>query len=123
MRVLIQHADKHLHVASFNGLARLRVYLAGILVAWIVRKVATHHKQVLWRKVRLQRAGYALQLRIVVGRYDDRHYGRHLLHPSLQEGQLHLQTVLAVVRLRAIGQYAVGLYQRRSHLAIHFHAP
>ena len=98
----IDGRNKLLHIACLNGLARPCIRLAGILIRGIVREVAANHKQILVRKIRLQYLRHPLQFLVVIGADNDRHNRRDLLIPPLQEWQLHLQTMLPIVRLRPV---------------------
>ena len=117
--ILIDGGDKRLHIATLKGLARLGIHLAGILVRWIMRKVATHNEEVLVCEIWLQHLSHPFQFSEVVGRYNNRYDRRHLLKPSLQERQLHLQTMLPVVGLRAISETIVSSNQLLGSLTIH----
>ena len=105
--------------ATLHGLACQGIHPVGIVVGRVVGEVAAHDKQVLVGEERLQRTGHALKLLVVVGRDDDRHDGRHLLESALQERQLHLQTVLLIVCLAAVGKHAVGCNQPGGRGAVH----
>ena len=86
-----------------------------------MREVAADDEEILVCEIRLQYIRQTLQFPEVVGRDDNRYDGRHLAKASLQERQLHFQTVLPVVGLRAIGKTAVGSNQPPGSLTIHLH--
>ena len=52
-RIRIDGRNKRLYVTRLNGLARLGIHFAGILILRIVREVAADNKEVFVRKVRL----------------------------------------------------------------------
>ena len=119
--IALQHRDELLHIAALYGLACVAVHLHGILIRRIVREVAADDEEVVVVEIGLKRIGYAPQLRLAVGAHDDGHDKRHLGHLSLEEGQLHLQTVLTVVCLGIIGEHAVGVAQAATRLTVHPH--
>ena len=51
----IDGCNKLLHVARFDGLTCPCIHLTGIFIRRIVREIAANHKEILVRKVRLQR--------------------------------------------------------------------
>ena len=120
-RIRLHGGDQLPHVAALDGLARHAVHADGILITGVVGKVATDHEEVVLVEIRPQHRGHLLQPTEVVGGDDDRHDGRYLTQLLLQEGQLHLQTVLLGVDILLEGEYLVGRYQRLGGLLIYWH--
>ena len=88
-----------------------------------MREVAADDKQILVCEIGLQHIRYLLQFPEIVRRYDDGHDRRHgvLTKPSLQEWQLHLQTMLSVVCLGVIGKDMIRFCQTKRRLVVHLH--
>ena len=102
MCIGIDGGNKLLHAAALHRLTRLSIHRTGITIRRIVREIATDDKEILVRKIRLQRLCHLLQLIKIISRNNNRYDGRHVLQPPLQERQLHLQTMLPVVCLRLV---------------------
>ena len=119
--IVLDGGDELLHVTAGHRLAGLRIHLAGICIRRIMGEVATDNKKVLIIEPGFQHLRHPLQFGIVVGGDDDRDDGWYFFETSLQERQLYLQTMLAVVRLFEIGEDTVCLYQLTSRLAVNLH--
>ena len=121
MGILLDSGNELFHFAALDGLSRLRIHFAGILVGGVVGEIAADDEEILFREIGFQHLSHPLQFREIVGGDDDRHDGRHRFECPLQERQLHLQAMLTIVGFWPIGEHAVGLCQTLCSLSVYFH--
>lgn len=119
--VVVNRAYKLCQRGFLYGLPRDAVHLNGVVITWIMREVAAYDKQVVSGEVWLQGLGHALQFVKILRTYYNGHYGRHLVEMALQERQLHLKAVFAVVCLGQTAEHAVGTQQVIAHVDVYLH--
>lgn len=119
--VVVNRAYKLCQRGLLYGSPSYAIHLNGVVITWIMREVAAYDKQVVGGEVWLQGLGHALQFVKVLRTYYDGHYRRHLVQMALQERQLHLKAVLAVVCLGQTAEHAVSTQQVIAHVEVYLH--